>query len=519
MGVGDWIERRLPLRRWLKQTLTEEIPGGASYWYVFGSLTAIDFVVLAATGIWQAFYYVPSTKYAYDSVNYLRFQVPWGWLIHGLHYWAATAMVALVLLHLIQTFVFGAFKKPRELTWILGGVLLLATLAAMFTGTPLPWDKRGYLAAQVANGIAGAVPLIGGLVKQVMWGGDQIGQLALSRFFALHVAVIPIILGGIILLHIITFREPGAAAWFSPKRNESRTGWFWPDQLAKDFLAFSLAFIALVGLSAFLMTPVNGAADPLDATYIGKPEWPFLWLYQVLKLLPGSLEVLGIVVVPLIVLVLLFGVPWLDRKPERAPQKRPVPMAVFVLVLAALVVLSFLGAGGPTEVVTKPSGPASASAATTSSAAVTTPTLQPTAADTVGNADHGATLFVGYCESCHGPRGTDNVTTGTAGPALNPIDPSLKSPDPQAFASNIDDIIQSGSISDGQVLMPAFGVSSTLTQAQIADIEAYVEKLNGVDRAKVLSPGVDPKLFFWVTLVTFALVDAATLFGLWRLRT
>jgi ubiquinol-cytochrome c reductase cytochrome b subunit len=517
MGLGRWIEERLPIARWTKETLTEEIPGGASYWYIFGSATLIDFALLAATGIWQVFYYVPSTKYAYDSVNFLRFQVPWGWLIHGIHFWAASAMVALVIVHLAQTFVWGAFKKPRELTWILGAVLLIATLAAMFTGTPLPWDKRGYLAAQVANGIAGAIPGVGGIFKQVFWGGDQIGQLALSRFFTLHVAVIPIVLGAIILLHVLAFRYPGAAAWFSPERNRSRSGWFWPDQLAKDFLAFSLVFVGLVGLSAFLMTPVYGAADPLDATYIGKPEWPFLWLYQVLKYLPGRLEALGILVVPLLGLVLLFGVPWLDRSPERAPQRRPLAMAVFVLVLAALVLLSVQGASGPTELAAKPSGPAAASTVTS---ATTTPTstIQPTAAETVGNAEHGATLYVAYCESCHGPRGTDNVATGTAGPPLNPLDPTLVSKDPARFAADIDTIIQQGSVSDHTVLMPAFGASSTMTQAQIADVEAYIEQLNGVNRAAVLAPGADPKAVFWAAVIAFGLVDAATLFGLARLR-
>ena len=248
-GPG-WFEQRIPLRRWARQLVTEDIPGGASYWYVFGSLTALDFVLLAATGVWQLFYYVPSTARAYDSVNFLRFQVPFGWLIHGLHYWAATAMVVLVALHLTQTFVWGAFKKPRELTWTLGVLMLLLTLIAMFTGTPLPWDKRGYLAAQVANGIAGAVPLVGGLGKQLLWGGDTVGQLALSRFFALHVAIVPLLLGGLILLHLMAFRQPGAAASFSEKRNASRTTPFWPDQLLKDFIAFSVVFVGIVGLSA-----------------------------------------------------------------------------------------------------------------------------------------------------------------------------------------------------------------------------------------------------------------------------
>lgn len=510
-----WLERRIPLRRYTRQALTEDIPGGSSYWYVFGSAAALDFLILAATGIWQFFYYVPSTERAYDSVNYLRLQVPFGWLIHGLHYWAATAMVVLVLVHLTQTFVWGAFKKPRELTWLLGVLLLLLTLLAVFTGTPLPWDKRGYLAAQVANGIAGSMPLVGTLAKQILWGGDAIGQLALSRFFALHVAVVPVLIGLLFLTHLVAFRIPGSAASFSERRNLSRSGRFWPDQLLKDFIAFSVVFTGTVGLSALLMTPINGAADALDATYIGKPEWPFLFLYQILKYLPGRLEVVGALVVPLIGLVLLFGVPWFDRSAERAPRRRPVALVLFAVIAAAIVALSVQGAGGPTEIVSKSSGPA---ASVSSTSTPTTSTVEARAPYIVGNAEHGATLFVDFCESCHDVKGTDNVTNGIQGPALDPIDPLFISNDPQTFAVAIDDIIQHGSRSNDQVLMPAFGASSTMTQPQIADAEAYVLKLNKVDRAKVLKPGVDPRTFFLVTLVLFGLADAAGIVGLARLR-
>ena len=263
------------------------------------------------------------------------------------------------------------------------------------------------------------------------------------------------------------------------------------------------------------MTPVNGAADPLDSTYVGKPEWPFLFLYQVLKYLPGRLEALGIVAVPLVGLALLFGIPWLDRKPEREPMKRPVAIGLFVVIAAALVLLSVQAAGGPTEIVSKSSGAAAAVSATS---APTASAAAATAPFTVGNADHGATVFVDFCESCHGADGTDNVSTGIQGPVLNPIDPTFVSKDPQTFSANIDGIIEHGSFSSGQVLMPAFGATSAMTQAQIADVEAYILRLNKVDRAAVLTPGVEPRVFFVLTLVLFALADVAGLVGLARLR-
>jgi ubiquinol-cytochrome c reductase cytochrome b subunit len=508
-----WFERRLPLGAWTKQLLTEDVPGGASYWYVFGSVTLLTFATLVLTGIWQLLYYVPTTDRAYDSVNYLRFQVPWGWLIHGLHYWAATFMVILVLVHLTQVFVWGAFKKPREFTWILGGLLLIFTLLAVFTGSPLPWDKRGYLAAQVGNGIAGSIPLAGGLAQQALWGGSTVGQLSLSRLFGIHVAIVPIILALIIGLHVAAFREPGAAASFSEKRNKARLGMFWPDQVLKDVVAFTAVFVVLVGLASFLQTPVGGAADPLDSTFIGKPEWPFLFFYQALKYLPGRLEIVGVVVLPLVLFGLLFALPWLDRRPERSPARRPIAIAIFIVIVGAIVALGVQGAGGPSELVSK-SAPGVATAETTAVAQALAKPPADTAQYTIGNAEHGATIFANYCEGCHGPAGNGKSTSPLQPPALAPIDPAFVATDTQTFVDNIDPEIQTGSVKDGTVNMPPFGATGALTQPQIADVEAYVLKLNGVNRAAIENPGVDPKTFFVATAVVFLVLDVVAVVAL-----
>lgn len=510
-----WFERRLPLGRWVRAMVDEDVPGGASYWYVFGSVVTLLFVILVATGVWQFFYYVPTTANAYNSVNYFRFFVPWGWFVHGLHFWAATAMVAVVLLHLVQVFIWGAFKKPRELTWVLGGVLLLLTLVAMLTGAWLLWDKRGYLGAQVALGIAGAVPVAGDWAKRVL-GGQTLGQVSLSHFFTLHVAILPLLIAVLAALHIAAFRVPGAAASFSEKRNQSRMGSFWPEQVLKDFIAFSVVFVTLIGLSAFLSTPVNGAADALDASYIGKPEWPFLFFYQILKFVPGRFEAFGAVLLPLVLLGVLFAVPWLDRSAERSPLRRPVAMVLFGIIVVTTIVLSVLGGGGPSGVVSKPSG--GATAVETSASAVPTTGPEATAAYVVGNAEHGATLYVDFCESCHGPGGNGEGTGTVLGPALVPIDAEFASTLPEQFAVNIDEVIQVGSVTKDKVLMPPFGASSTMSQPQIADLEAYLLRLNGVERARIINPGVDPKQFFYVALVAFALADIAALVGLARAR-
>ena len=509
--MGDWFEKRLPVAAATRRTLDEKVPGGAKFAYALGSATLATFVVLAVTGIAQLFFYVPTTAQAYDSLNYLRFQVPFGWLVHGLHYWAATAMIVLVLLHLAQAFLWGAFKKPRELTWILGVLLLLATLGAFFTGGPLAWDEKGFWAAKVGSGIAGGIPVLGGLARQVMFGGATVGQLTISHLFAWHVALIPIVIALILWAHVAAFRRGGAAGPVTPS---DRVGAFWPDQVLRDMVVIALVLGLLVGLSAVLMTPVTGPADPIDASYIARPEWTFLFLFQTLKYLPGSLEPLGTVGVPLLGTLLLLAVPWLDRSERRSPAKRPLAIAVFAVIVAAVVGLSLAGASATQEVATAPSGPPPPTPA--ASIEPTPPGPGPSVAShTIGGASHGETLFAAYCQQCHGARGVGGVknpgsSDGTV-PELHPIDPSLKSKDPQKFVDLIDELIQNGSVPDGtpRLSMPSFGNTYAMSQQQISDVEAYVLQLNGVQRAVVTQPGVKPLTFMWLTLAGLGVVVVA----------
>ena len=510
--MGDWFEKRLPVAAGTRRMLDEEVPGGARFAYTLGSATLLTFVVLAVTGIAQLFFYVPTTAQAYDSLNFLRFQVPFGWLVHGLHYWAATVMVVLVLLHLIQAFLWGAFKKPRELTWVLGVLLMLATLGAFFTGGPLAWDEKGFWAAKVGSGIAGGVPVLGGLARQLFFGGVTVGQLTISHLFGWHVALIPIVIAVILWAHLSAFRRGGAAG---PVRASERVGAFWPDQVLRDLIVFAVVIGLLVALSAVFMTPVTGPADPIDATYVARPEWSFLFLFQTLKYLPGSLEPLGTVGVPFLGTLLLLAVPWLDRSERRSPAKRPVAMAVFAVIVLAVVGLSVIGAQSTQEGATAPSGPPPATPA--ASIVSTPPGPGPSmASHTIGGASHGATLFVAYCQQCHGARGVGGVknagsSDGTV-PEINPIDPSLKSKDPQKFVGLIDEVIQNGSVPDGtpRLSMPSFGNTYAMSQQQISDVEAYVLQINGVQRAVISRPGLKPLTFLWITLIGLGVVVMAS---------
>jgi mono/diheme cytochrome c family protein len=322
--------------------------------------------------------------------------------------------------------------------------------------------------------------------------------------------VVPIIIAAILGLHLWTFRTAGAAGTW----NEStRVGNFWPRQVLMDVLVFAGVLTVLVGLAANYFTPVTGPADPIDATYVARPDWPFLWLFQSLKYVP---EVVGTTLIPAIGIILLFAVPWLDRGKYRSPAKRPIQMAAFAIIVAILSALTWLGATAlpaPIKAPTEAPGPTPASAVSTA-----TPPPGPTVASTtIGGVEHGKGIYLSYCQECHGAEGKGGVpnpgsTDGTV-PALNPIDPEIKGKTTQEFVDGLDAYLQNGSApetdkpdGDSKYKMPSFGLTYALTQQQIADVEAYVMQLNGVDRAEIVRPGIDPKTFWWVTLAGFVLV-------------
>ncbi|MGZ6223505.1 MAG: cytochrome b, partial [Syntrophales bacterium] len=209
--ILHWIDERWPLSSFIRLALEEEMSGGAGYAYVFGSAALIIFLLQVVTGIWQLFYYVPTLSQGYNSLGYLRTEVPFGWLIHGIHYWGANAMVVLVILHMSQVFIWGAYKRPHELQWVTGVFLFLVTMAMTLTGGALPWDKRSYWLVEVSASSAGTIPVIGDMIKRLMLGGGVIGQLTLSRFFILHAAILSGALLVIVAIHLVALRKVGNA--------------------------------------------------------------------------------------------------------------------------------------------------------------------------------------------------------------------------------------------------------------------------------------------------------------------
>jgi ubiquinol-cytochrome c reductase cytochrome b subunit len=334
-NIYNWINDRFSLDEMFNSAFDEKIPGGSSFFFTLGSATLFVFGLQVITGVWQLFYYVPTVDHAYDSLSYLRIVVPYGWLIQGIHYWGANLMAILIALHMIRVFIWGAYKKPRELTWIFGIFLLLLTVGLIFTGAALPWDERGYWAAEVGTGIAGTVPLIGHFMIDFLRGGIAMSQLTLSRFFAFHVAILPGIAFILVAFHMMAFRKFGSVGpWQESKRTKSEN--FWPEQVAKDLIVSGLILLLLIGLSAYFPAPFTGPADPSDSAFLPKPEWNFLFLYQLLKLFAGSTEIIATVGIPSLILIILFAAPFVDRKKSYNPAKR-MGMMIGGFILVAFV--------------------------------------------------------------------------------------------------------------------------------------------------------------------------------------
>ena len=323
MSLYQWADDRLKLKP-IEQTLLDEpIPGGASWNYVFGSATLFLFVLQAVTGMCLSIYYVPSPDHAYDTVQYIQNEVWFGWFIRGLHHWGASAVILAVGLHMLQVFFDGAYKKPREMMWMVGVVLLLLMLGFGFTGYLLPWDQNAYWATQVGINMAGTTPVIGDFVVRVMRGGETLGALTLSRFFAIHVMILPAIIMGGIMLHLFILRRVGPAGPHDEAKAKEGSETFYPRQVYMDAVVMLFVFLIVATLAYAVEFPLADKADPSDHSFIPVPEWYFLFHYELLKFAPGPLVPYASWALPAVFILLLFALPFLDRNSERVPASRP----------------------------------------------------------------------------------------------------------------------------------------------------------------------------------------------------
>ena len=360
-AIGRWLYERMDLASIRETLLDRKMPGGLTWWHTLGSATLTVFVVQIVTGIVLAMYYSPSPDHAYDSIRYLQNHVASGALLRGVHHWGASAMVVLVVAHMVRVFAMGAYKYPREANWLLGVALLFIVLGFGFTGYLLPWDQKAYWATQVGTNIAGTTPMVGGALVKLLRGGGQLGAATLARFYAMHVLLLPALLVVIVMLHLaIVVRQgiaprarvleenapprtddPAYPPFYHTEYAASKASGvrFWPDLIAKDTIVAAGVILGLVVLAKLFGAGLEAPADPNDAAYVPRPEWYFLPFFQLLKLVPGSLESFVAVGVPMLMLLVLLVLPFFDRRSARSLGHRPMALASLGGVTAACALL------------------------------------------------------------------------------------------------------------------------------------------------------------------------------------
>jgi ubiquinol-cytochrome c reductase cytochrome b subunit len=361
--VYNWLEHRLGLLKPITEAAQHPVPASsASWWYVFGSAATVLLVLQVVTGILLALVYIPSAGEAWNSLQSLNHDVALGWFLRALHGWGSNFMIAIVLIHMVQVFLFGAYKFPRELTWMIGVVLLLLTLGMAFTGQIMRFDQDAYWGLGIGASIMSRVPLIGGPLVHALLGGPIIAAATLSRFFALHVFVIPGILLASVGVHVWMVLRLGINEWPMPGRLVRKSTYereyheliqkdgvpFVPDAAWKDAI-FAGAILLAVAACAFFFGPFgpSGQPDPTIIQTAPKPDFAFLWIYAVLAFLPPSLETPFLLIAPLIIIGCLLLLPLVAGEGEKHWSRRPVAVLMIALIAVTLGVFTRLGTYTP----------------------------------------------------------------------------------------------------------------------------------------------------------------------------
>ena len=337
--VFHWLDRRAGLDKLMHESLDEPIPGGARLAYVFGSGLLFIFISQVITGICLALYYVPSAETAHTSVAYITKQVAAGAFLRSLHYYGSSAMIIVLALHFLQTFLYGSFKGRRELLWMSGAVLSFLVLGMSFTGYLLPWDQKAYFATAVGTNIVGQIPWVGNWLTRLLRGGDTIGTLTLSRFYVAHVFLIPGAIFAFIAAHIFLFRKAGAAGPIDedPVHPKLPPEGFYPRQVLMDMALALLLMVGLGFLAYFHPAGLGPIANPADTQFLPRPEWYYLPMFEWLKYWEGPKVVFAVVVIPGLLAALFFLMPFLDRKLERRPWRRPIPVLSVAFVMLGII--------------------------------------------------------------------------------------------------------------------------------------------------------------------------------------
>ena len=333
--LDNWLDQRTGIDSILHETLDEPIPGGARWAYIFGSGLLFLFVSQVIMGVFLALYYVPSADHAHTS--YIVKEVTSGSFIRSIHAYGSSGIIILLCLHIGQTILYGSYKGRRELLWLSGCILMALMLGMAFTGYLLPWDEKAYFATAVGTNLVAEVPFIGPILQKLIRGGDQMGTLTLSRFFVLHVFVLPAMLIGFIAAHVFNFRKAGAAGPIKedPVHPKLPTVPFYPRQVLLDAV-FAIVLIGILAVIAKTIPMSLGpAANPADTHFLPRPEWYYRPAFQWLKYLSGRWSLIGGILLPALLALIFAGAPFLDRRLERRPWRRPISVGAFFLFLIA----------------------------------------------------------------------------------------------------------------------------------------------------------------------------------------
>ncbi len=362
-SLGDWFDERLGHREAIEHVAAHPVPKNtASWWYVFGSGTMVAFMLQLVTGICLALVYTSSAENAYISLEYLNYHQPLGWYLRAVHYWGSNLMIAILSAHVIQVFLFGAYKFPRELTWVIGVLLLLLTLGMAFTGQVVRFDQNAYWGLGIGVSIIGRIPVIGAQMAEILMGGPIIGAATLSRFYALHVFVIPGLLIALIGVHLILVFRLGINEWPMPGRLLKRDTYkaeyeeliatkgtsFFPTVIAKDVI-FGAIVIFAVMVCAAIYGPgeLDGVPDPTLINTMPVPDFYFLPLFAMFALLPPSWETFLILGLPPVAILIFILLPFLTPAGEKSFMRRPMSVIMVILVVLVLFVLAIEGKESP----------------------------------------------------------------------------------------------------------------------------------------------------------------------------
>jgi len=360
-----WLDERLELGDSVLAVLRHPVPAALErrigWWYVFGSATLGVFVVQIATGVGLAMTYVPAPNSAYETLQFITHDATLGGVVRGIHYWGAGAMVVLVLIHMTQVFLFGAYKYPREINWLSGSVLLLLTLAMAFTGQLLRWDQDAFWAIVVSAEQAGRAPLLGDILAKLIVAGQTVGGATLTRFYATHVFLIPAVMFAVIGLHLYLVVKRGISEPPQPGDAVDRSTYksryaeilrrgipFYPDAAYRDAIVAFLAVVAVIVLAIVFGPPDLGKpADPTVVVADPRPDWYFLGYFALLALIPRTAESLVIIGLPTFAVLYLFALPLLFPDGERHWSRRPAAIAVVALPFVAYAALTLAGFASP----------------------------------------------------------------------------------------------------------------------------------------------------------------------------